>query len=175
MKNKLSYRNEDDKCYGATGMAVGLLVFNGEDMLSAVVLDAEPGEIMDMHDTFYFTGNPGLSTKSVWHTVKSNFSLTVAMLISNVMCRRMVLDGESVAPEVRNLLRETVMEEGRESCGLDDDELTALFDKEYTYLFRVFNHRAVQSVAHDFAGALKRRRRMSRLEVLEELRALASL
>ncbi len=175
MKNELSYRNEDDKCYGATGMAVGLLVFNGEDMLSAVVLDAEPGEIMDMQDSFYFAGNPGLSAKSVWHTVKANFSLTAAMLISNIMCRRLVLDGVSVDPEVRAMIRDTVMEEGRDTCGLDDDELTALFDKEYTYLFRVFNHRTVQSVAHDFADALKRRRRLSRLEVLEELRALATL
>lgn len=171
----LSYRNEDDKCYGATGMAVGLLVFNGEDKLSAVALDANPGEIMDMHDSFYFSGNPGLSAKAVWNEMISNFSLSVAMLISNVMCRRIVLDHAGVEPEVRSMLHDRVMEEGRSTCGLEDDEIRALFDREYMHLFRVFNHRGVQSVAHDFADTLKRRRHMSRFEVLDELRALNSL
>ena len=40
---KLSYTNEDDKCYGATGMAIGIVVFDGEDKLAGVGLDADPG------------------------------------------------------------------------------------------------------------------------------------
>ena len=36
----LSYKNENDRCYGATGMAIGLVVFDGEDMLAGVSLDA---------------------------------------------------------------------------------------------------------------------------------------
>lgn len=175
MDNKLSYRNEDDKCYGATGMAVALVVLNGEDRLSAVALDAAPGEIMEMQSEFYFSGNPSLSAKTVWHTMKDNFALTVGMLISNIMCRRIVLDSETVDNDLRSQIFSVINEEGKEACGLEDDELDTLFDKEYRYLLRVFNHRAVQSVAHDFANQLKRRRHLSRLEVLEELRALANL
>ena len=97
------------------------------------------------------------------------------MLISNIMCRRIVLDSETVDNDLRSQIFSVINEEGKEACGLEDDELDTLFDKEYRYLLRVFNHRAVQSVAHDFANQLKRRRHLSRLEVLEELRALANL
>ena len=172
---KLSYTNEDDKCYGATGMAIGIVVFDGEDKLTGVGLDSAPGEMMEMHSNFYFSGNPGLSAKAAWAEIRENFSLTVAMLISNVMCRRMILDRSMVAPEVRKGLQDTVVEEGRETCSLDEDEARHIFDKEYTYLFRVFNHQGVHRVAHEFADTLKRRRLLSRLEVLEELRALSSL
>ncbi len=172
---KLSYTNEDDKCYGATGMAIGIVVFDGEDKLAGVGLDADPGDMMEMHSSFYFSGNPGLSAKSAWAEMRENFSLSVAMMISNVMCRRMVLDRTLVAPEVRQGLQDTVVEEGRDACSLEEDEVRRIFDKEYTYLFRVFNHQGVHRVAHEFADALKRRRHLSRLEVLEELRALSSL
>lgn len=175
MENGLSYRNEDDRCYGVTGMAVGIMVFNGEDMLSAVCLDSAPDSMLEMEDMFYFNGNPGLSAKAAWSRIKANFDLSVAMLISNMMCRSMVLDHEAVAPEKRKTVHDIVAEEGRETCGLDDDEINRIFDKEYTILFRVFNHQGVHSVVHDFADTLKRRRRMSRLEILEQLRALSLL
>lgn len=29
----MKYRNEGDKCYGITGMAIGITIWNGEDML----------------------------------------------------------------------------------------------------------------------------------------------
>lgn len=175
MNGKLSYSNEDDKCYGATGMAVGLMVFNGEDLLSSMNLDANPGEIMDMQDMFYFNGNPGLSAKSAWQQIRDNYSLTVAMLISNVMCRRMVLDRSAVSPELRQRIFDVVATEGKESCGLEDDEISHIFNKEYTMLFRVFNHSGVQSVVRDFADTFKRRRIMSRMEIMEALRALSTL
>ncbi len=175
MKNELAYRNEDDKCYGATGMAVGIMVFNGEDLLSSMSLDAEPGSIMEMHDMFYFNGNPGLSAKSAWRQIKENYELSVAMLISNIMCRSLVLDKTPVALSRKNRIRNIVAQEGRETCGLEDDEISRVFDQEYTILFRVFNHQGVHGVIHDFADTLKRRRHMSRLEILDQLRALSML
>ncbi|MDE5723850.1 MAG: hypothetical protein K2H99_06665 [Paramuribaculum sp.] len=156
-------------------MTIGLVGLAGAARLAGVGLDSAPGGIMEMHSSFYFSGNPGLSAKSAWAEMRENFSLSVAMLISNVMCRRMVLDRTLVAPEVRQGLQDTVVEEGRDACSLDEDEVKRIFDKEYTYLFRVFNHQGVHRVAHEFADALKRRRHLSRLEVLEELRALSSL
>lgn len=175
MDKGLSYINEDDKCYGATGMAIGILVFNGEDFLSSISLDEEPADMVEMQDIYYFSGNPGLSAKSAWRRIKGNFDLSVAMLISNVMCRSMVLDRRGVSPEHKNLIRNIAQEEGEEVCGLESDEIARVFDREYTVLFRIFNHQGVHSVAHDFADTLKRRRRLSRLEILEELRALSML
>lgn len=173
MDKRLSYRNEDDKCYGATGMAIGILVFNGEDYLSSISLDEAPSAMVEMQDMFYFNGNPVLSAKSVWTRIKGSYDLSVAMLIGNLMCRSIVHDNKPVAEEHRKAIREMVAEEGKESCGLDDDEISRVFDKEYSILLRVFNHQGVQGVAHDFADTLKRRRRLSRLEVLEQLRALS--
>lgn len=175
MKNELAYRNEDDKCYGATGMAVGIVVFNGEGLLSSISLDAEPGSMMDMHDMYYFNGNPGLSAKSAWRQIKDNYELSVAMLISNIMCRSLVLDKVAVPLNRKNIVRNTVAQEGRDTCGLEDDEIDRVFDREYTILYRVFNHQGVQSIIHDFADTLKRRRSMSRLEIIEQLRALSML
>lgn len=175
MKNELAYRNEDEKCYGATGMAVGIMVFNGEELLSSMSLDADPGSIMEMHDMFYFNGNPGLSAKSAWRQIKENYELSVAMLISNIMCRSLVLDKTPVSLSRKNRIRNIVAQEGRETCGLEDDEISRVFDQEYTILFRVFNHQGVHGVIHDFADTLKRRRQMSRLEILDQLRALSML
>ena len=38
----MKYRNEEDKCYGITGMAIGITIWNGEDMLYK--LDLERGQ-----------------------------------------------------------------------------------------------------------------------------------
>lgn len=175
MEHKLSYRNEDDKCYGATGMAIAMVVFDGEDMLSAMDLDASPDKVLELAEDFYFSGNPGLSAKSAWNKILSSFNLTMATSIANVMCRKVVLDKEPVDAEIKRLLRDFMLEEGKCTCDLEEEETMRLFDKNYMYLHRVFNHHGVQGIAHDFANALKRRRRMTRMEVIEQLRALSML
>lgn len=40
---KLRYTDETDRCYGAAGMAISLVVFDGEDILSAISLDGPEG------------------------------------------------------------------------------------------------------------------------------------
>ena len=50
-----------------------------------------------------------------------------------------------------------------------------MFEKNISYLTKVFSHRGVQSVAHDFAAELLARRSLSRLDVLEQLEALRVL
>ncbi len=175
MEETLGYKNEDDKCYGATGMAVAVVVFDGERYLAAVDLDADPGSMLEMTDDFYFTGSPALSAKSVWNRILQNYNLTLAMSLANVMCRSIVRDRKPLAPAVRERLRRLSIEQGNESCSLDEDESGRLFDKNYTYLTRVFNHTGIGSVCHDFADTLKRRRRLTRHEILEELRAIGMM
>lgn len=176
MEHQLSYRNEDDKCYGATGMAVAVIVFDGDDMLAAVDLDAEPGSMLEFTEDFYFSGHPSLSAKAAWNRILKNFNITMALSMANLMCRRMVLDREqALDPDLRSQLRSLMIEVGHDSCSLDDDETSRLFDKNFTYLHRVFSHIGVQGVTRDFAEALKRRRRMTRMDVIEQLRALRML
>ena len=37
----MKYRNEEDKCYGVAGMAIGLNVFDADDLMTEVNIDAD--------------------------------------------------------------------------------------------------------------------------------------
>lgn len=60
---ELRYINEDEKCYGITGMAIGMVVWNAEDVLASVSLDAPVDEVVEFTNEYYFNGNPRLSAK----------------------------------------------------------------------------------------------------------------
>lgn len=175
MEKKLSYTSEDDKCYGATGMAMAVVIFDGEDMLAGIDLDAQPNEMMRFTSDFYFNGNPGFSAKNAWNQILKNFNLAMAMSIGNVLCRNVVYQQSQLRQELADMLRSMMIEEGNANCALDEDETSHLFDKNFGYLNRVFNHHGVQSVAHDFARVLKARRSMTRMDVLEQLHPLTML
>ena len=66
MDTKFSYRNEDDKSYGATGMAVAVMIFDGEDKLAYIDLDETPDSMFHLTGDFYFAGNPGVSAETAW-------------------------------------------------------------------------------------------------------------
>lgn len=172
---KLKYTSESDRAYGATGMAIGLVIYDGDDMLASVDLDAAPNDMVALSPDFYFAGNPGVSAKTAWNQILKNYNLGISMLMANVLCRHLVARRADVPEELVGLLRSLACGEGRQSCELDEDEVNRLFDKNYTYLRRVFSHHGVQSVAHDFAATLISRRSLSRHDVLEQLSALNML
>lgn len=172
---KFRYTDDSDRAYGAAGMAIGLVVYDGDDLLYSIDLDATPGDMLSLSPDFFFAGNPGVSAKAAWTQMVKNFNLGVAMLISNVMCRHMVHSGNDVPSDLAEELKNLAHEEGAGACALEADEVDRLFDKSYTYLWRVFSHRGVQAVAHDFASTLASRRTLSRLEILEQLHALSML
>lgn len=175
MKPQLKYKNEDDRCYGAAGMAMAVVIFDGEDMLACVDIDSNPESMMQFTDDFFFNGNPGYSAKNAWNQILKNFNLAMALSLGNVICRSVIYESKDVADEVRDYLRDLMVEEGSSNCALEEDETTRLFNKNYDYLTRVFNHHGVQSVAHDFARTIKSRRRMTRMDILDQLRALSML
>jgi len=175
MDKTLSYKNDDHKNYGAAGMAISLVIFDGEPMLSAVSIDAAPGEMMEMSDEFFFAGNPSLSAKASWSRIVNNFNLTAAMAIGNVLCRSMVLEQKPVTDECRRALHDYVMEEAKLSCSLEEDEAETLFERNYKYLSRVFNHHGVWDITRDFVDKLVKYRRMSRAEVIDALHAITML
>lgn len=156
-------------------MAIGLVVFDGEKKIHSISLDASPSEMIEFSEEYYFAGHPALSAKQAWEQMIENFNLSVALMISNVMCRSIVLEGTAVSAQVKKLLMEAVEAEGRDNCELEQDEIDRLFTKNYTYLTRVFSNHGVAHVAHDFASRLKRDRRMTRLDIIEQLRALSML
>ena len=171
----LKYKDDTDRSYGATGMAIGLVIFDGEDMLASINIDSDPNEMVAMSPDFYFAGNPGVSAKTAWNQMLKNYNLGIAMLMSNLLCRHLVSARKALPPALRDCLHEIAVEEGRQACSPENDEIDRLFEKNISYLTKVFSHRGVQSVAHDFAAELLARRSLSRLDVLEQLEALRVL
>lgn len=171
----LKYKDDTDRSYGATGMAIGLLVFDGEDMLASISIDGDPNEMVAMSPDFYFAGNPGVSAKTAWNQLLKNYNIGIGMLMSNLLCRHIVHANSALPDELHDFLHTVALDEGREACSLEDDEIERLFEKNFSYLRRVFTHRGVQAVAHDFASTLLARRSLSRLDVLEQLESLRML
>lgn len=173
---KLRYTDETDRCYGAAGMAISLVVYDGEDILSAISLDAPEGEdTMALTPDFFFAGNPGVSAKTAWRQILKNYNLGIAMVTANLLCRYLVNRHTGLPADVHESLHRLALEEGADACQLEADEIDAIFDKNISYLTRVFSHRGVHSVAHDFASALRSRRTLSRLDALELLQSLRML
>lgn len=171
----LKYSDDNDRSYGAAGMAIGLVVYDGEDMLASITLDGDPNDMVSMSPDFYFAGNPGVSAKTAWNQILKNYNLGIAMVMSNLLCRNLVMKRTGLSDKLRDTLHSLAVEEGHTSCSLDDDEIDRLFDKNLNYLTRVFSHHGVQSVAHDFASTLLSRRSLSRLDVIEQLASLRML
>lgn len=171
----LSYISDTDRCYGATGMSIALVVFDGEEKLASVDLDREPQDILQLTEESFFSGNPSMSAKHAWHQILSNFNLQMAMMMGNVMCRRLVMQHVDVDPDTRSALLSLLISEGADTCSLDDDETTRLFNKNYSYLLRVFSHYGVQAIARDFAAELSQRRRMTQGDIIEKLQPLSHL
>ncbi len=171
----LRYIDEEDKCYGITGMAISLIIWDSEDVIASVRLDAEPGSVVEFVPEYYFSGNPRLSAKAAWKHILQHYQASMGMTLGNVLCRKYVLHGESLDSADRDALKECFEEEGREACALEPDEVDRMFDKSYSYLHKVFSHAGVNAIAHDFARVLREQRELSRSEVVEHLRALSML
>lgn len=172
---KLRYTDESDRCYGAAGMAISLVVYDGEELLSAISLDGDDTDTMTLVPDFFFAGNPGVSAKTAWHQILKNYNMGIAMVTANLLCRYLVNRHTGLPDDVRDTLHALAVEEGAAACQLDDDETDAIFEKNMRYLTRVFSHRGVHSIAHDFASALASRRTLSRLDTLELLQSLRGL
>ncbi|MBQ9077214.1 MAG: hypothetical protein IJY31_05160 [Muribaculaceae bacterium] len=175
MENNFKYSSEDDKCYGIAGMAVGMVVWDCENMLSSVSLDVPADESIEFAPEFYYAANQNLSAKVVWNKTLEHYQLYMGMLISNVVCRNMVLNRTFVGEKLKKQLYSCLEEEGKCSCSLETDEIKRLFDKNYEYVCRIFNHHGVQDIVRDFVLRLKQQRRLSRADVVEGLRALSML
>ncbi len=171
----MKYSGEEDKCYGITGMAIGMMIWDSENQLSGISLDASGDEAVVFTPDFYFAGNPQISAKAVWNKNLEHFQLTVGLLLSNVMCRCHVMKHSKVGRDLKDSLLRLVKEEGQDYCSLESDEIERLFEKNFEYLNRIFSHKGVQGIADQFAKRLKKRRRLSQSEIIEQLRQLGDL
>lgn len=175
MDNSLKYVDDDDRLYGLTGMAVGIVIADGEELLASIDVDAPAAEMMQFTPQFYFAGNPRLSARLAWNHIVEHYRLSIGLLAANVMCRRYVLRDSALDKESVDLMRRYIADDGHDTCSLDDDEIDALFNEQLNNYHRIFLHEGVKQVVRDFAATLKTTRRMTASEVVENLRTLAML
>ncbi len=163
----MKYRNEEDKCYGIAGMAIGLTIWNGENLIYKVNLDDEAGDYLQFTSDYYFSGNPAISAKASWNSTMNHFQMTVGMMIANLMCRAKSRGYSYI--DIKNDIFDIISKEGKEACSLDDDEVANLYDSVYSHMSRVFRNPAVKEIADSFAARLKDRRCLSNYDVKEIL------
>lgn len=170
--NALRYTDDTDRSYGASGMAVALVVSGGESMLAGVNIDADPDEMVELMPEFYFEGNPRLMASASWRRLVNNFNMTAAMLLGNVLCRR--IEGKNAMPDQaeKDYLRDIIVEEGESSCSLEPEEAEHIFDNNYRKFSQIFAHHGVRPVIRDLASTLIKERALSRYEVLSLIDSL---
>lgn len=170
--DSLRYKDEADKCLGAAGMAIAVVAMDGAAAIASMDIDAAPDEMIEFMPEFYFEGNPRLMASASWRKLLHNFNLTAGLLIGNVLCRRMVGGLQMPTDAERQYLRDIVVQEGTETCELEEDEVENLFSNSYNSMQRLFMRRSIHSMANEFASIIRQQRRLSRLELMQNLQAL---
>ena len=171
----LKYKDDSDRAYGLAGMAIAMMLWDGETYLASVSMDAPVGQSIEFTPAFGFTSNPRLSASLAWRENIKQFELSAAMIMANTICRQFVQHSQPLSRNASVALKEYLRNEGHETCALDDDEIDIIYNKTDRYLNRVFAHSGVSAVAHDFVTQLLQRRKLSSGEVLEILSILNRL
>ena len=175
MKIDLKYKDEQDKCYGLTGVAMSAVIWDVEHLISAIYLDSDAFQSIKYTPQLLAEGNAEISPRNIWNHNVEKFRLSMGMISSNILCRTYVLDHKFINHKTKQHLYNYFVEEGSATCSLEKDEVEALFNKNYDYLSRIFSHPEVQRIADDFAQLLNQRRSLTQAEIVEALQTLNML
>lgn len=167
----LSYRNEDDRCYGLAGMAIALGSLDAIDRVVEISLDAD-GPMVIFSNEFYFNGSQSVSPKSSWKKLIENYHITTTIAIANVLSRRYVREHASDADDMLAALFDTIRSEGHEVCNLEDDEIENFYNHTLAHARRIFLNRRIYPLVDELSRILATRRRLSGREMAEELHYL---
>lgn len=171
----LKYNDEKDRSLGLAGMAISMVVWNGEEALSSISIDNPAGRGIELAPEMRFAGNPHFSPRTIWQQQVKRLELSAAMIMGNAMCRAYVNRGRAFSSKVSASLKALVRDEARSVCSLEDDEIEAIFAKTYNYLDRLFSNEGVVDLAQKFAEELCSKRRLSAAETLDRLSVLNRL
>lgn len=170
-KFSLEYSNEDDRAFGLAGMAISMASLDALDHITEIFLDSE-GPMVSFSSEYYYPQSPSVSPKAVWNNLVNNFHLTTSLVLGNVMARTIVRLGREVERDVYEKVRDVVREEGVEVCSLEPEEADAVFDKVMRHSLSLFHNPRLHPAVVQLAGVISRRRRLSVLELAEELELL---
>lgn len=167
----LAYLNEDDRTYGLAGMTISLAALDAIDKVVKISIDEE-GPMVTFSHEYYYSGSPSVSPKATWDHLLENLHLSASMVMANVMARSIVRLGQEVPQELLDTIYNTIAEEGREACNLEDDEIQALYQKALTYNRRIFRNPRLRPAIQELVRFIARQRTLSGLEIRDELHLL---
>lgn len=170
-KITLNYRNDNDRAFGLAGMAISLAALDAIDYVSSISIDAE-GPMVTFADDFYFSGSSSISPKATWNNLLHNFYVTSAMVIANIMARSFVDHGRDIPTSILDDIRAEMIAEGQNSCALDEDEVDSVYTKSYSEMRRIFANSRLHPAIKTFAKDIEKRRELSALEIIDELKSL---
>ena len=168
----LSYKDEADRAYGLGAMAVCMVVWDNEQYMSGLSLDASENLGLEISRDYFLQANQNLSAKGVWNSLFSRMQMDAGLLVSNAMGRIIVRGKREITPQEAARLLDLINEEGEAMCSLEKDESRALFDKCFNYFHRIFSHPTVGELVGRIASDLQRNRRLDRDELMVILRPL---
>lgn len=168
---QLRYSNEDDRAFGLAGMAISMASLDALDRITEIFLDAD-GPMVSFSQHFYYPASPSISPKTVWQNLINNFQLTTSLVLGNIMARSLVRMGREAEPETFEEIRRMVREEGADTCSLEEEEADEIFDSMVRHSRRLFYNPRLQPAVRELAGVISRKRRLSVLELAEELELL---
>lgn len=169
----LKYRDERDRAFGLGGMAVCMGVMESERYIDNISLDAETDHGIRFTPDFFYLSNPALSAKAVWNDRLNHFQLLTGLVVSNLLSRAVVRNGEDVGREVTDLLLGHIADEGKNLCSLEDDEIRELYVKTFNYFNRLFFNSEVCRVINSIVDNLEKKRTIGNEEIVALLRPLS--
>ena len=175
MNIDLKYIDEDDKCYGLTGVAMSAVIWDAENLISAIYLDSDALCAVKYTPQLIIDGNVSISPRNILNHNIEKFRLSMGMMLSNILCRTYVLHHKFINHKTKQMMVDFFIEEGKRECDLEKDEVELLFNKNYDYLHRIFSHPEVQRIANDFAATLSNRRSLTQAEIIDTLQPLNML
>lgn len=169
------YKDEQDKCYGLTGVAMSIVIWDMENIVSDIYLDSDEGNPIKYTPQLKLDGNAGISPQNAWNRSVEEFRMAMGMILSNVLCRAYVLQHKFINHKTKQHIFDYFIEEGKCQCDLERDEVEQLLTKNFDYLNRIFSHPQIQDIAHYFAQLLTDRRHLTQSEIIAALQPLNML
>lgn len=167
----LHYSNEDDRAYGLAGMTISLAALDAIDKVVEISIDSD-GPMVRFSQEYYYSLSPAVSPKTVWENLMRNYHITASMVVANILARSIVRLGEDAPKDVWESVFDEIESEGQQTCGLEKDEVEALYNKIFMHNRRIFSNPRLRPLISELAGTISRRRRLSGLEIRDELNYL---
>lgn len=168
----MKYRSDQDKCYGAAGMAIALNVLDAEEAYCGICVDAEGLDCVQLQPALLSDGAIATDAREAWKRSVHHFHIAMGLLIADRVSRKMILDHGAVDRKMRNHLLSAMEQEGKTLCSLERDEVNEVFEHYFQHMVKVFSNAAVRSAVCQLAQLLEERRTLTSSEVEELLTEL---